>query len=62
MEKHQVSRYGLGMDIARLDEKKRALDAARPLPPDVVQSLDAWFRVELTYTSNALEGNTLSRR
>ena len=62
MEKHQVSRYGFGMDIARLDEKKRALDAARPLPPDVVRSLDAWFRVELTYTSNALEGNTLSRR
>jgi Fic family protein len=50
------------MDIARLDDKKRALDAARPLPPDVVRSLDAWFRVELTYTSNALEGNTLSRR
>lgn len=34
----------------------------RPLPPDVVRSLDAWFRVQLTYTSNALEGNTLSRR
>ena len=31
-------------------------------PPAVVRSLAAWFRIELTYTSNALEGNTLSRR
>ena len=28
----------------------------------VARSLESWFRVELTYTSNALEGNTLSRR
>jgi Fic family protein len=27
-----------------------------------VKNLEAWFRVELTYTSNAIEGNTLSRR
>ncbi len=50
------------MRFESLDAKKDALDRLRPLPPEMVQQLDAWFRVELTYTSNALEGNTLSRR
>lgn len=50
------------MNQETLDVKKRSLDRLRPLPADVVRNLDAWFRVELTYTSNALEGNTLSRR
>jgi Fic family protein len=50
------------MDTRALEAKKAALDRLRPLPPEVVRTLDAWFRVELTYTSNALEGNTLSRR
>jgi Fic family protein len=50
------------MNIKTIDAKKRSLDRVRPLPPDAVRNLDAWFRVELTYTSNALEGNTLSRR
>ena len=26
------------------------------------ENLEDWFRVELTYTSNAIEGNTLTRR
>jgi len=50
------------MNLRTLETKKHALDRLRPLPPGVVRALDAWFRVELTYTSNALEGNTLSRR
>jgi len=41
--------------------KKERLDAYRPLPPELVTNLDEWFRVELTYTSNAIEGNTLTR-
>ena len=45
-----------------LDEKKAVLDQHRPLPKALVQNLDEWFRVELTYTSNAIEGNTLTRR
>jgi hypothetical protein len=45
-----------------LDEKKALLDQHRPLPEALVQNLDEWFRVELTYTSNAIEGNTLTRR
>ncbi len=48
--------------IDKLTQKKSALDAARPMPPALVQNLDDWFRVELTFTSNAIEGNTLTRR
>ncbi len=47
--------------LNRLTEKKRQLDAYRPLPVALEQNLQAWFRIELTYTSNAIEGNTLSR-
>ncbi|MEO1191285.1 MAG: Fic family protein [Pseudomonadota bacterium] len=42
-------------------EKKAALDRLRPLTPRSLAALDAWYDVELTYTSNALEGNTLTR-
>ncbi len=41
--------------------KKAALDALRPLAAGSLRALDAWLDVELTYTSNALEGNTLTR-
>ncbi len=50
------------MDLEGLAKKKRQLDRLRPLSPPLVANLDEWFRVELTYTSNALEGNTLTRR
>src|SRR5579872_4348516 len=46
--------------INRIDEKKKKLDAARPLPPELVKNLQEWFAIEFTYTSNAIEGNTLS--
>ena len=42
-------------------EKKEQLDTYRPLPPALVTNLDAWFTIELAYTSNAIEGNTLSK-
>src|SRR3989338_494297 len=44
-----------------LTGKKQKLDTFRPLPPELVKNLDEWFKVELTYTSNAIEGNTLTR-
>jgi len=46
--------------LACIDEKKKQLDAAQPLPVALVRNLQEWFAVEFTYTSNALEGNTLS--
>lgn len=47
--------------LKQLTDKKQELDGFRPLPPELVTNLDEWFKVELTYTSNAIEGNTLSR-
>ncbi|OGK09729.1 cell filamentation protein Fic [Candidatus Roizmanbacteria bacterium RIFCSPHIGHO2_01_FULL_35_10] len=44
-----------------LTEKKKKLDRFRPLPVELVKNLDDWFRIELTYSSNAIEGNTLTR-
>lgn len=45
----------------KLTAKKEELDKYRPLPRELVQNLEDWLDVELTYTSNAIEGNTLSR-
>jgi len=50
------------MKYDKLIEKKRALSSLRPLPAELVRNLDDWFKIELTYTSNAIEGNTLTRR
>lgn len=47
--------------LSQLTIKKQKLDTYRPLPPELVKNLDEWFKVELTYTSNAIEGNALTR-
>ncbi len=44
----------------RMANKKKKLDAYRPLSSDIVQRLHGDFRVLLTYNSNAIEGNTLT--
>ncbi len=49
------------MDYKKLTEKKKILDKHRPFDASLVKNLEEWFRIELTYTSNAIEGNTLSR-
>lgn len=46
--------------LNRIDAYKRAIDQRRPLKKEEVQELDRYFRIGLTYTSNALEGNTLT--
>ena len=53
--------YGLVMKYDSLIQKKRRLDESRPFSPEVLNNLERWFLIELTYTSNALEGNTLTR-
>ena len=47
--------------LATLEEKKKRLDSFRPFSIDLVTNLNKWFKIELTYTSNAIEGNTLSK-
>ena len=44
----------------KADENNRLLSAYRPLPPETLKSLREYYRVGLTYTSNALEGNSLT--
>ncbi len=50
------------MNFQNLTDKKMHLDDYGPLRDRPVCSLDDWFRVEITYTSNAIEGNSLTRR
>ena len=50
------------MNLSELTRKKKRLDDFKPLPEALVRNLNDWFRVELTFTSNAIEGNTLNRR
>jgi hypothetical protein len=38
------------------------LDKLRSLNPNLLKNLEDWFKIELTYNSNAIEGNTLSRQ
>lgn len=41
------------MDYKKLTEKKKKLDKHRPFNSVLVKNLEEWFRIELTYTSNA---------
>lgn len=40
--------------------RKQQLDALRPLSSEALTNLEHYYDIELTYTSNAIEGNTLS--
>ena len=40
--------------------KKERLDGLRPLAPEALARLEHYYDIELTYTSNAIDGNTLS--
>ena len=43
-----------------IDKKKTILDSKRPLSRSALDNLKKYFDVELTYNSNAIEGNTLT--
>src|SRR3989339_725406 len=44
----------------RLAEKLKKLNKLRPLPKSAVQKLREKFQIEMTYNSNAIEGNSLT--
>jgi Fic family protein len=48
--------------IGKIDKKKAQLDRLRPLSTAALAQLQKHYDVELTYTSNAIEGNTLTLR
>jgi len=45
---------------ARLEEKLAKLNKLRPLPKSAVRKLREKFQIEMTYNSNAIEGNSLT--
>lgn len=48
------------MSFEKINKLKIELDSLRPLPAAGVKNLDEIYRVEWTYNSNAIEGNTLT--
>ncbi len=48
--------------LSSIAAKKRQLDALRPLSGAALLALQKSYDVDLTYTSNAIEGNTLTLR
>lgn len=50
----------LKLNYDKINELKRELDGLRPLPAAAVRNLEEVYRIEWTYNSNAIEGNTLT--
>lgn len=48
--------------LTRIADKKKQLDSYGPLPQALSKNLYEWHRIALTYTSNAIEGNTLTHQ
>lgn len=48
--------------LSIIQEKKVRLDQCKPFPKAFLANMDEWYKIELTYTSNAIEGNTLTRQ
>jgi Fic family protein len=46
--------------LTSIAAKKQRLDELRPLSSQALDQLEHYYDIELTYTSNAIEGNTLS--
>jgi Fic family protein len=51
---------GADVQLERILEKKTQLDAYRPIPTYVLQSIKESLTLEWTYNSNSIEGNTLT--
>lgn len=46
--------------LQRIDRRKGYIQGRRPLTPGEVRELDAYYRIGTTYSSNALEGSSLT--
>jgi len=46
--------------ISDIDKVKETIDKYRPLNKDVLEQLKQYYRISFTYSSNAIEGNTLT--
>ena len=50
----------LNLLLKRIDDKMKILQKMRPLPASTVKKLKEQFSIEMTYNSNAIEGNKLT--
>ena len=48
--------------IERIDEKLNELEKLRPIPSSLIRKLQEQFALEMTYNSNAIEGNSLTQK
>jgi len=46
--------------VKKIDVLKKQLDALRPLPKEQLLNLEEYFRIQYTFDSNRIEGNTLT--
>ena len=46
--------------LQEIDNLKDKIDSFRPLSENILKQIKAYFKISFTYTSNAIEGNTLS--
>lgn len=46
--------------LSKIDANRTIINTKRPLTSEEVRELDAYYRIGTTYTSNALEGNSLT--
>ncbi len=46
--------------LTKIDRNAAAIRAYRPLSEEEVRELDAYYKIGTTYSSNALEGNSLT--
>ena len=48
------------MDIRTLEKNQKLIAASRPFQEPMLSQLRQYYRIGLTWSSNALEGNTLT--
>lgn len=46
--------------LSDIDELQKKINAYRPFPPLTLQKIQEYYKIGLTYSSNALEGNSLT--
>ena len=62
VDNHNVTLYGFMMIYESTEKKRSVTRQASAATRGLGAKPKEWFRIELTYTSNAIEGNTLTRR
>ena len=62
MNKPDLVTVSMNETIKRLTLKKKEFDGRKFLYPNDLKELEEWLDIELTYSSNAISGNSLTRQ